>query len=130
MHNRAKRTPEANAMNVVIGNNLRFIRNKRKLTLQKLASIVGLRYQQIGKYENAVDQMSAYRIYQLSNVLKVNVKYFYDKTYIDRMTGFHKGRTFYAAMPPELLDIDVLQADVTRELDFLEYRDQQKGINV
>ena len=120
MHNRAKRTPEANAMNKIIGNNLRYIRNRRKLTLQRLGTIVGLRYQQIGKYELAVDQMSAYRIYQFSHVLKVKIKYFYDKTYIDRMNGYHNGKAFFAAMPPELLDIDQLQSDAVEAMDTAE----------
>jgi transcriptional regulator with XRE-family HTH domain len=120
MHNRAKRTPEANAMNKIIGNNLRYIRNRRKLTLQRLGTIVGLRYQQIGKYELAVDQMSAYRIYQFSHVLKVKIKYFYDKTYIDRMNGYHTGKAFFAAMPPELLDIDQLQSDAVEAMDTAE----------
>ena len=120
MRNKARITPEAIAMNTVFGNNLRYIRNRRKLTLQKLASMAGVRYQQIGKYELGVDQMSAYRIMQLSNLLKVKIKYFFDPTYIERMQAYHKDRTFYAAMPPELLDIDQLQQDASEAVDAAE----------
>ena len=49
MRNRARITPEAIKTNTIIGNNLRYIRNRRKLTLQKLATLAGVRYQQIGK---------------------------------------------------------------------------------
>ena len=128
MRNRARITPEAIKTNTIIGNNLRYIRNRRKLTLQKLATLAGVRYQQIGKYELGVDQMSAYRIYQFSNVLKVKVKYFYDKTYIDRMNGYHNGKAFFAAMPPELLDIDKLQEEVQRELDWIDYEAARKKV--
>ena len=54
MRNRARITPEAIKTNTIIGNNLRYIRNRRKLTLQKLATLAGVRYQQIGKYELGV----------------------------------------------------------------------------
>ena len=93
------------------------MRNKRKLTLEKLASLAGVRYQQIGKYELGVDQMSAYRLWQLSQLLKVKIKYFFDPTYIERMNNYHKGKTFHAAMPPELLDIDQLQAAAAEAMD-------------
>ena len=36
MQNRSRITPEAIKTNTILGNNLRYIRNRRKLTLQKL----------------------------------------------------------------------------------------------
>ena len=117
MDRRARRDNTCNWWNDTFGKNLRFIRNKRNLTLQKLAALAGVRYQQIGKYELGVDQMSAYRIWQLSQLLKVKIKYFFDPTYIERMNNYHKGKTFYAAMPPELLDIDQLQAAAAEAMD-------------
>ena len=120
MRNRARITPEAIKANTVLGNNLRYIRNRRKLTLQKLATLAGVRYQQIGKYELGVDQMSAYRVLQFSQLLQCKVKYFFDPTYIDRMNGYHNGKAFFAAMPPELLDIDELQAEAIRDYDMAE----------
>ena len=120
MNTRARRTDAANVQNKIIGKNLRFIRQCRKMTLEKLAAAAGCRYQQIGKYELGVDQMSAYRIMQLSNLLKVKIKYFFDPTYIERMQAYHKDRTFYAAMPPELLDIDQLQQEAAEAVDAAE----------
>ena len=117
MDRRARRDNTCNWWNDTFGKNLRFIRNKRNLTLQKLAALAGVRYQQIGKYELGVDQMSAYRIWQLSQLLKVKIKYFFDPTYIERMNNYHKGKTFHAAMPPELLDIDQLQAAAAEAMD-------------
>ena len=117
MDRRARRDNTCNWWNDTFGKNLRYIRNKRNLTLQKLASLAGVRYQQIGKYELGVDQMSAYRLWQLSQLLKVKIKYFFDPTYIERMNNYHKGKTFHAAMPPELLDIDQLQAAAAEAMD-------------
>tara|TARA_R100001086_G_C11772637_1_gene241287 strand:+ start:375 stop:752 length:378 start_codon:yes stop_codon:yes gene_type:complete len=117
MDRRARRDHTCNWWNDTFGKNLRYIRNRRRLTLQKLASLAGVRYQQIGKYELGVDQMSAYRLWQLSQLLKVKIKYFFDPTYIERMNNYHKGKTFHAAMPPELLDIDQLQAAAAEAMD-------------
>ena len=117
MDRRARRDHTCNWWNDTFGKNLRYVRNRRRLTLQKLASLAGVRYQQIGKYELGVDQMSAYRLWQLSQLLKVKIKYFFDPTYIERMNNYHKGKTFHAAMPPELLDIDQLQAAAAEAMD-------------
>ena len=117
MDRRARRDNTCNWWNDTFGKNLRFIRNKRNLTLQKLAALAGVRYQQIGKYELGVDQMSAARVMQFSQLLHCKIHYFFDPTYIDRMNGYHKGKTFHAAMPPELLDIDQLQAAAAEAMD-------------
>ena len=61
--------------NSTFGKNLRYIRKKRKLTLMKMAELAGIKYQQVGKYELGVDQMSAYRLMQFANILKVKIKY-------------------------------------------------------
>ena len=120
MDRRARRDHTCNWWNDTFGKNLRYVRNRRKLTLQKLASLAGVRYQQIGKYELGVDQMSAYRVMQFSQLLQCKIKYFFDPTYIDRMNGFHKGREFFAAMKPELLDIDQLQSNAAEAMDAAE----------
>ena len=119
MNTRARRTDAANVQNKIIGKNLRFIRHCRKMTLERLAAAAGCRYQQIGKYELGVDQMSAYRVLQLSQILKCKIKYFFDATYIERMKVYHN-RVYHAAMPPELLDIDELQAEAIRDYDMAE----------
>ena len=119
MNSKARRTAECMTINEMIGKNLRFMRKKKKLTLQKLAALAGIRYQQVGKYELGVDQLSAYRIYQFSQILGVKIKYFFDPTYVDRMNGYHT-KVYHAAMPSNLLDIDQLQADAAEAMDAAE----------
>ena len=36
------------------------------------------------------------------------------------MNAYHKGKTYHAAMQPELLDIDQLQADAAEAMDAAE----------
>ena len=48
------------------------------LTQQQLASQVGIRFQQIQKYECGANRISAARLWQLAEALESPVSYFYD----------------------------------------------------
>lgn len=50
----------------------------RGLTQDNLAEFVGLTFQQIQKYENGANRMSASRIFSFSKALKVSAGYFWD----------------------------------------------------
>ena len=113
MNNKVTRTDQHNKVNKIIGQNLRYIRKLRKVSLQKLGAEIGVTYQQIGKYEHGSNQICAFRLWQLSNSLKCPVKYFFDGTYILRMQAYHN-RVFHAAITPELLDIDKLQEEMVQ----------------
>ena len=57
------------------------LRRRRRLlgqTQQQLATAVGIRFQQIQKYECGANRISAARLYQLAKALQVPVGYFYD----------------------------------------------------
>ena len=61
-----------------LGKRLRRRRRLLGLTQQQLASAVGVRFQQIQKYECGANRISAARLWQLSEALQVPVAYFYD----------------------------------------------------
>ena len=125
------RTKDHHSMNKVIGDNLRFIRKLKKMSLMQLADKMNIKYQQVGKYELGQNQLCAYRIWQASNILGCKVKYFFDETYIKRMHGYHSTQIKRAAaMPSELLDIDLLQAELDNELAYIDFRETQKNTNV
>ena len=125
------RSGDHNSMNKLIGNNLRFIRRLKKMSLMQLADKMNIKYQQVGKYELGQNQLCAYRIWQASNILGCKVKYFFDETYIKRMHGYHSTQIKRAAaMPSELLDIDLLQAELDNELAYIDFRETQKNANV
>ena len=48
------------------------------MTQQQLADSVGIRFQQIQKYECGANRISAARLWRLSEALEVPVGYFYD----------------------------------------------------
>lgn len=58
----------------------RQIRNRRKLlgmTQQELGQSVGIRFQQIQKYESGANRVSASRLWELSRALGVPIDFFY-----------------------------------------------------
>ena len=61
-----------------LGRRLRRRRRLLGLTQQQLAGAVGIRFQQIQKYECGANRISAARLWQLSEALEVPIGYFYD----------------------------------------------------
>jgi transcriptional regulator with XRE-family HTH domain len=61
-----------------LGKRLRRRRRLLGLTQQQLAAAVGIRFQQVQKYECGSNRISASRLWQLAAALEVPVGYFYD----------------------------------------------------
>ncbi len=68
----------ANDIDLHLGMRLRRRRRLLGLTQQQLAISVGVRFQQIQKYECGANRISAARLWQLSQALEVPVTYFFD----------------------------------------------------
>ncbi len=68
----------ANDTDLHLGRRLRRRRRLLGLTQQQLASAVGIRFQQIQKYECGANRISAARLWQLAAALEVPIGYFYD----------------------------------------------------
>ncbi len=66
------------SVDVHVGNRLRLRRTLLGVSQEKLASAIGLTFQQIQKYEKGLNRISAGKLYQLSKVLDISVQYFYD----------------------------------------------------
>ena len=61
-----------------LGKRLRRRRRLLGLTQQQLATAIGIRFQQIQKYECGANRISASRIFELGAALEVPVGYFYE----------------------------------------------------
>lgn len=61
-----------------VGQRLRHRRWLVGMTQQQLASAVGIKFQQIQKYESGANRISASRLWDLSNALDVPVSFFFD----------------------------------------------------
>lgn len=67
-----------NDIDLHVGKRLRRRRRLLGLTQQQLAESVGIRLQQIQKYECGANRVSASRLFELAESLDVPVQYFYE----------------------------------------------------
>ena len=74
-----------------LGKRLRRRRRLLGLTQQQLADSVGIRFQQIQKYECGANRISAARLWQLSEALQSPISYFYDGLASDHDSPEEKG---------------------------------------
>lgn len=61
-----------------IGERLKAIRKIRNITQENLASQVGITFQQVQKYENGKNRISASRLYDFSLILQVPFSFFFE----------------------------------------------------
>lgn len=75
---RKARTQMVNGVDLHVGQRLRRRRRLLGMTQSQLAEAVGVRFQQIQKYECGANRMTAGRLYELSRALDIGVQYFFD----------------------------------------------------
>ncbi len=61
-----------------VGKRLRHRRWMTGMTQQQLANAVGIKFQQIQKYESGANRISASRLYDLSQALDIEVSFFFE----------------------------------------------------
>ena len=64
---------DVHAVDVHVGERIRELRHLRKMTQMELAKQVGVRFQQVQKYETGFNRVSASRLYMIAEVLDVEV---------------------------------------------------------
>ena len=97
-----------NAIDLHVGKRLRRRRRLLGLTQQQLAESIGIRFQQIQKYECGANRVTASRLYELAIALNVPVNYFFD------------GLQQVAAPGAPANDRDMISADVLSQKETLE----------
>lgn len=64
-------------LDVQIGAHIKLLRLERKLSRQKLAQVLGVSFQQIQKYEQGVNRVSAGRLYKITEFFNVPITFFF-----------------------------------------------------
>ena len=79
------RTPtgQPNPIDVHVGNRIRLRRTLLGLSQEKLASLLGLTFQQVQKYERGMNRVGASRLWDIGKVLNVPIEFFYEDMDID-----------------------------------------------
>ena len=67
-----------NPIDVHVGTRLRVRRKLLGMNQTKLGDAIGLTYQQVQKYENGANRISASRLFDLSRLFDVPIEYFFD----------------------------------------------------
>lgn len=77
-HDQRARKPRAEGVDRYVGTRLREQRMMLGLTQQQVAELIGVTYQQLHKYENGINRISAARLYDMACHLGVSVGYFFE----------------------------------------------------
>lgn len=93
------RTPtgQPNPIDIHVGNRIRLRRTLLGLSQEKLASLLGLTFQQVQKYEKGMNRVGASRLWDISKVLETPISFFYDD--MDKTVANQSPRTF--SLPEE-----------------------------
>ncbi len=110
-----KKKGRANSIDESVGSKLRQRRALLGLSQEKLAEQVGITFQQIQKYENGANRISASRLYEFSKVLNIPVTFFFESTEAEQTGVFANG--FAESEQDNFIgQDDVLQRKETLEL--------------
>ena len=88
-----KKKGRANSIDEHVGLQLRQRRALLGLSQERLAEQVGITFQQIQKYENGANRVSASRLYEFSKVLEIPVTFFFENygSNENKLLGFAEG---------------------------------------
>jgi transcriptional regulator with XRE-family HTH domain len=87
-------------MDAQVGARVKVRRRMPEMSQTELGNAVGVTFQQIQKYENGKDRISASRLQQFANVLKVDAAYFFEAG--EKQTFAAAGLPAYVAQFAEL----------------------------
>jgi transcriptional regulator with XRE-family HTH domain len=73
--NMRKKRPQA--IDVLVGSNIRIRRLERQVSQTKLAQAIGVTFQQVQKYEKGTNRVGASRLTRIANMLEVPVAQFF-----------------------------------------------------
>ncbi len=83
-----------NPIDLYVGSRVRMRRSLLGMSQERLAAELGVTFQQVQKYERGLNRIGASRLWDLAQVLGVNVDFFYQE--IDSNTSDQSPRKIYA----------------------------------
>lgn len=78
-------------VDVHVGQKIRQRRWLTGMTQQKLAELVGIKFQQIQKYETGANRVSASRLWDIADALGVDISFFFEGLKEDSSNGANGG---------------------------------------
>ena len=99
----------ANEVDMHVGKRIRERRQDLKMSQEKLGNSLGVTFQQVQKYERGTNRIGASRLFKLSQVMEVPIRYFYSG-----LAGVVQSEVAEGEQPP--LHYDVLNTPEGAEL--------------
>jgi len=81
---RSRMAPEPHPVDVYVGSRIRLLRLSVGISAVELADRVGISFQQVGKYENGSDKVSASKLYAIATAFGVTVEFFFEGYCLDQ----------------------------------------------
>lgn len=99
----------AHQVDVHVGKRIRQRRWLVGMTQQKLADLVGIKFQQIQKYETGANRVSASRLWDIGEAMGVPVAYFFEGIEGRDETGADHGASAAVAVPDMMGDKEAME---------------------
>lgn len=107
----------ASSIDEHVGAKLKQRRTLIGMSQEKLAEAVGITFQQIQKYENGANRVSAGRLYEFSKILEVPVAFFFDNVHSPAISAsIGLSDNTQESFAPQEQAIDVMQRKETIDL--------------
>ncbi|WP_226622846.1 helix-turn-helix domain-containing protein [Alloyangia pacifica] len=90
-------------VDVHVGKRIRHRRWLVGMTQQQLAEHVGIKFQQIQKYETGANRVSASRLWDIADALEVPVSFFFEGIESEQQSGDAEAAPASPAMPADIL---------------------------
>lgn len=100
----------AHIVDVHVGKRIRQRRWLVGMTQQKLAEAVGIKFQQIQKYETGANRVSASRLWDIADALEVDVSFFFEGIKSDGEENIAKDQTVPADMMGDKEAMDLVRS--------------------
>lgn len=98
---------ESDPVDVHIGQRIKLGRTQRHLTQSQLGDRIGVSVQQVQKYEAAKDRVSAAKLKQISDALRLPVAFFVDADVTDTLDGLDDQARAFAETLASISDATV-----------------------
>jgi transcriptional regulator with XRE-family HTH domain len=121
-YSRSARGGGPNPVDVHVGSRLRLRRTLLGMSQEKLASAIGLTFQQVQKYERGANRIGASRLFELARVLEVPISFFFEDAPNEHGAHTPPGAGLGAAEEANGIDGDPLSRRETLELVRAYYR--------
>ncbi len=108
---------EKHSIDIAVGNRIRQFRTQQKMTQETLAKKIGVSFQQVQKYETAGNRISASRLYDITQILKISMVDFCRDASISGKQNALSEKSLSIAIQLDNIKSDLLREKISQLID-------------